>query len=85
LEIHTLEHARYTLRVAGLAADRLLDCWFYWLLHDHEYEPAAPQELLLKFDLTVRPRDRARKKETQINRSDPFLILNHQNEILQII
>ena len=24
----------------------LLDCWLYWLLHAHEYEPAALLELL---------------------------------------
>ena len=46
LEIHTLELGRYTLEEADLAADRLLDCWLYWLLHAHEYEPAALLELL---------------------------------------
>ena len=24
----------------------MLDCWLYWLLHAHEYEPAVPLELL---------------------------------------
>ncbi len=46
LEIHTLELGRYTLREADLAADDMLDCWLYWLLHAHEYEPAALLELL---------------------------------------
>ncbi len=46
LEIHTLELGRYTLREADLAANDLLDCWLYWLLHAHEYEPAALVELL---------------------------------------
>jgi predicted transposase/invertase (TIGR01784 family) len=46
LEIHTLELGRYTLSEADLAADDMLDCWLYWLLHAHEYEPAALLELL---------------------------------------
>jgi len=46
LEIHTLELGRYTLREVDLAADDMLDCWLYWLLHAHEYEPAALLELL---------------------------------------
>ena len=46
LEIHTLELGRYTLREAELAAGDMLDCWLYWLLHAHEYEPAALLKLL---------------------------------------
>ena len=46
LEIHTLELGRYTLGEADLAADDMLDCWLYWLLHAHEYEPAALVALL---------------------------------------
>ena len=46
LEIHTLELARYTLRESELAADDMLGCWLYWLLHAHEYEPPALLELL---------------------------------------
>ena len=46
LETHTLELGRYTLREVDLAADDMLDCWLYWLLHAHEYEPAALLELL---------------------------------------
>ncbi len=46
LEIHTLELGRYTLREADLTAADMLDCWLYWLLHAHEYEPAALLQLL---------------------------------------
>ena len=46
LEIHTLELGRYTLGEADLAADDVLDCWLYWLLHAHEYETAALVALL---------------------------------------
>ena len=46
LEIHTLELGRYTLREADLATADMLDCWLYWLLHAHEYEPAALLKLL---------------------------------------
>ena len=46
LEIHTLELGRYTLREADLIGTDALDCWLYWLLHAHEYEPAALVKLL---------------------------------------
>ncbi len=46
LEIHTLELGRYNLRESELRSASLLDCWLYWLLHAHEYEPAALLELL---------------------------------------
>ena len=46
LEIHTLELGRYNLREADLRSASTLDCWLYWLLHAHEYEPAALFELL---------------------------------------
>jgi len=46
LEIHTLELARYNLRESELHSVSTLDCWLYWLLHAHEYEPAALLELL---------------------------------------
>jgi predicted transposase/invertase (TIGR01784 family) len=46
LEIHTLELGRYTLGEADLAAADMLDCWLYWLLHAHEYEPAELLKLL---------------------------------------
>ena len=46
LEIHTLELGRYNLRESELAAASMLDCWLYWLLHAHEYEP---EELLTLF------------------------------------
>src|SRR5208283_4075701 len=46
LEIHTLELARYNLRESELRSGSTMDCWLYWLLHAHEYEPAALLELL---------------------------------------
>ncbi len=46
LEIHTLELGRYNLRESDLRSASTLDCWLYWLLHAHEYEPAALLELL---------------------------------------
>ena len=46
LEIHTLELGRYDLREEDLATASLLDCWIFWLLHAHEYEP---EELLRLF------------------------------------
>ncbi len=46
LEIHTLELGRYHLREQDLATASLLDCWLYWLLRAHEYEPG---ELLKLF------------------------------------
>jgi predicted transposase/invertase (TIGR01784 family) len=44
LEIHTLELARYNLRESDLRSASMLDCWLFWFLHAHEYEP----EVLLK-------------------------------------
>jgi predicted transposase/invertase (TIGR01784 family) len=46
LEIHTLELGRYNLKESELRSASTLDCWLYWLLHAHEYEPAALLELL---------------------------------------
>ena len=46
LEIHTLELGRYDLREEDLTTASLLDCWIFWLLHAHEYEP---EELLRLF------------------------------------
>ena len=46
LEIHTLELGRYNLCESELATASMLDCWLYWLLHAHEYEP---EELLTLF------------------------------------
>jgi predicted transposase/invertase (TIGR01784 family) len=46
LEIHTLELARYNLTEGELRSASELDCWLFWLLHAHEYEPAALAELL---------------------------------------
>ena len=40
LEIHTLELARYNVGERMLGSASMLDCWLYWLLHAHEYEPA---------------------------------------------
>ena len=46
LEIHTIELGRYNLQEKDLATASFLDCWLYWLLHAHEYEP---EELLKLF------------------------------------
>jgi predicted transposase/invertase (TIGR01784 family) len=46
LEIHTLELGRCNVRDSELRSASTLDCWLYWLLHAHEYEPAALAELL---------------------------------------
>ena len=46
LEIHTLELGRYHLMEAELKTASVLECWLYWLLHAHEYEP---HELLKLF------------------------------------
>jgi predicted transposase/invertase (TIGR01784 family) len=46
LQIHTLELGRYTLTEADLKAASVEDCWLFWLLHAHEYEP---EELLKLF------------------------------------
>ena len=46
LEIHTIELGRYNLTDAELSSASTLDCWLFWLLHAHEYEPAVPLELL---------------------------------------
>ena len=41
LEVHTLELGRYNVRESELRSASTLDSWLYWLLHAHEYEPAA--------------------------------------------
>jgi predicted transposase/invertase (TIGR01784 family) len=46
VEIHTIELARYTLTEADLKTASMLDCWLFWLLHAHEYEPEALAKLL---------------------------------------
>jgi hypothetical protein len=46
LEIHTLELGRYNLGESELRSAGTLDCWLYWLLHAHEYEPGALLDLL---------------------------------------
>jgi predicted transposase/invertase (TIGR01784 family) len=45
LEIHTIELGRYRLEEKDLATASLLDCWLYWLLHAHEYEPGELMKL----------------------------------------
>ncbi len=50
LEIHTLELGRYHVKEKDLPFASLLDCWLYWLIHAHEYEPA---ELLRLFPQTA--------------------------------
>ena len=39
LEIHTLELPRYNVKESELSTASELDCWLFWLLHAHEYEP----------------------------------------------
>ncbi len=46
LEIHALELARYNRRESDLRSASELDCWLYWLLHAHAYEPGALLRLL---------------------------------------
>jgi predicted transposase/invertase (TIGR01784 family) len=46
LEVHTLELGRYNLGESDLKKASMLDCWLFWLLHAHEYEP---EELLKLF------------------------------------
>ncbi len=46
LEIHTLELARYNVMESELRSASELDCWLFWLLHAHEYEPKALADLL---------------------------------------
>src|SRR5208282_3499839 len=41
LEIHTLELGRYNLQEPELRSAGMLDCWLFWFLHAHEYEPEA--------------------------------------------
>ena len=58
LEIHTIEFGRYHLQEQDLAPASLLDCWVYWLLHAHEYEPAEllklfPQEAIRQATQTI--------------------------------
>ncbi len=36
----------YNVRESELRSASTLDCWLYWLLHAHEYEPAALLKLL---------------------------------------
>ena len=58
LEIHTIEFGRYHSTEQELATASLLDCWIYWLLHAHEYEPAElwklfPQEAIRQATQTI--------------------------------
>jgi predicted transposase/invertase (TIGR01784 family) len=58
LEIHTIELGRYHLQEKDLATASLLECWVYWLLHAHEYEPEAllklfPQEAIRQATQTI--------------------------------
>jgi predicted transposase/invertase (TIGR01784 family) len=46
LEIHTLELARYNLAESDLKTASILDCWLFWFLHAHEYEPEELLKLL---------------------------------------
>jgi predicted transposase/invertase (TIGR01784 family) len=58
LEIHTIELGRYYLQEKDLATASLLECWVYWLLHAHEYEPEEllklfPQEAIRQATKTI--------------------------------
>ena len=44
--IHTLELARYNTKESELRTATMLDCWLFWLLHAHEYEPEELMKLL---------------------------------------
>jgi predicted transposase/invertase (TIGR01784 family) len=47
LEVHTIELPRYTLiSEADLPTASLLECWIFWFLHAHEYEPEDLLKLL---------------------------------------
>ncbi len=58
LEIHTIELGRYDLQEKDLATASMLDCWLYWLLRAHEYEPDEllklfPQEAIRQATQTI--------------------------------
>ncbi len=58
LEIHTIELGRYHLEEKDLATASLLDCWLYWLLRAHKYEPEEllklfPQEAIRQATQTI--------------------------------
>ena len=58
LEIHTIELGRYHLQEKDLATASPLDCWLYWLLRAHEYEPEEllklfPQEAIRQATQTI--------------------------------
>ena len=58
LEIHTIELERYHLEEKDLPTASLLDCWLYWLLRAHEYEPEEllklfPQEAIRQATQTI--------------------------------
>ncbi len=58
LEIHTIELGRYDLQEKDLATASMLDCWLYWLLRAHEYEPDEllklfPQEAIRQATHTI--------------------------------
>jgi hypothetical protein len=46
VEIHTLELGKYNVTESELRTASTLDCWLFWLLHAHEYEPEALAKLL---------------------------------------
>ena len=46
LEIHTLELARYNVAESELRSASELDCWLFWFLHAHEYEPDVLADIL---------------------------------------
>ena len=46
LQIHTLELVRYNIAQSELGSASELDCWLFWLLHAHQYEPEELRKLL---------------------------------------
>jgi len=58
LEIHTLELGRYNMKESELSSAGMLDCWLFWFLHAHEYDPEAllalfPQEAIRQATETI--------------------------------
>ena len=41
-----MKSGRLSVKASELRSASMLDCWLYWLLHAHEYEPAVLLELL---------------------------------------
>ena len=58
LEVHTIELGWYNLTESELSSAGMLDCWLFWFLHAHEYEPEAllalfPQQAIRQATQTI--------------------------------